>query len=396
MIKTVVFGCGVWGGNVLSFLGDDRVYCFCDNNPYLKGRKFEGHPIISYDDLIDLWSKEEILIILALNDGNAEEVASRLEDDGIFDYVTKDRLPGLLEERPIDDTAFNELSDRSKRQEYCLMYMKKRIQEKDTEIQYLKNHADIHSMKPATGDLRAWQLTCVKRAAETIRFLNDNCQVKCWITGGTLIGHLRHNGFVPWDDDIDFGIMREDVEKLHAFFEDYSAVIIPRDYSEIDAIVNEYKGKYVLLIGVDYLRIYKSIDGKAVIILELFTFDYYNDETTIEEYSAFTSETFLEKKKAESWKDWYEYCQRELSNCKLVSKVPTGKILPGIDSFIIRGLWNIERFLSYDDVFPLHEVEFEGSKFLCVNKPEDYIRYEYPNWEGFPHRIIESSHHNLA
>ncbi len=62
-------------------------------------------------------------------------------------------------------------------------------------------------------ELRKWQM----KMLEILVYFRDFCEkhhLQFYIAWGTLIGALRHKGFVPWDDDIDVQMPREDYEKL--------------------------------------------------------------------------------------------------------------------------------------------------------------------------------------
>ena len=61
--------------------------------------------------------------------------------------------------------------------------------------------------------LRAVQLCNLKN----LKKLDEICRrhnIRYWIAYGSLIGTIRHQGFVPWDDDIDVEMLREDYLKL--------------------------------------------------------------------------------------------------------------------------------------------------------------------------------------
>ena len=68
-------------------------------------------------------------------------------------------------------------------------------------------------MKYAKEDLQRLHEELYRTLAEVIRVC-DVCNIPYFIQGGSAIGALYNRGIVPWDDDVDVGMTRENYERF--------------------------------------------------------------------------------------------------------------------------------------------------------------------------------------
>ena len=72
----------------------------------------------------------------------------------------------------------------------------------------------------------------------------DEHEITYWLDFGTLIGAIRHKGYIPWDDDIDISMMRADYERFMKLFNDEQT---SESKYEMYCIENDHQ--YGLLFG---------------------------------------------------------------------------------------------------------------------------------------------------
>lgn len=75
-----------------------------------------------------------------------------------------------------------------------------------------------HTKVPAESDLLTLQQTQEALFGLLVVFADfcDEHEIRYSLTGGTLLGAVRHRGFIPWDDDVDVMVPRPDYERLRA------------------------------------------------------------------------------------------------------------------------------------------------------------------------------------
>lgn len=220
-------------------------------------------------------------------------------------------------------------------------------------------NGDLKKMKFATPKLKKFQEIKMEYMKMLDEVLTKN-GVEYVLEGGTLLGAIRHGGFVPWDDDIDF--------------------LVLRDCSKAYELAHKYE---------------IPVDGIAKIDMNCI---HYFDPTKIKEiqkhrkigmiFSAFRHVPGL-KKLSQYWTDlgMKKYSTQQKTNVVAHNGYIGGRHTDGYAEIASLGKIYVENF-----AFPLKRVDFEGYQLSIPSDPDRFLMMQYGNYEGLPRDFGLSKH----
>ena len=241
----------------------------------------------------------------------------------------------------------------------------------NTAFYLLNKYMDIGKFPKAEGNLRKLQLC----DASLLKLFDAVCKkngLKYWLDWGTLLGAVRHKGFIPWDDDMDVSMPREDFER--------AMEILPGEMKEYGVDISEMPGQPYAGFGFSYRH------KESGVWLDVFPAD--TSERTVS----------TEEEKARFTKDKKKYRSYYHRNKERLSKEEIFRFKESIlgkkgDGILYNGAEFEPKAYIHDlkDIYPLGTVDFEGHLFPAPKDTDRYLRVQYGNtYMQFPRSGIES------
>lgn len=255
--------------------------------------------------------------------------------------------------------------------------------------QYKKDKIDITKVPPAQGLLRDIQLANLALLKE-LAYVCEKNNFKYILDAGTLLGAVRHSRFIPWDDDIDILMFREDYEKIVSAFKNTTRnsdiyAEYHRDKDTNSQYFIKIKHKKCPFLGVD-----------------IFPLDSYGKHLSPKKQLIATNKIckILKHLKKEinpniSNKETKTILTKTMKEKILLSSAnENGDFVYGVDFVHKLKNW----FLDRDIVLPLRKIQFEDSKYTTVNKPKEFLKNIYGDYMKYPKKmkILHYSYKNLT
>ena len=246
-------------------------------------------------------------------------------------------------------------------------------------------------------ELRQLQLVELEMLDEVDRICKKN-NIHYSLDGGTLIGAVRHKGFIPWDDDLDIMLLHDEYEKFyHAcqtdldtsrfFFQDYRTD-------------PDYRWGYgkIRRLGSEYVKSgQQQLKQRTGICIDVFDFESVPDDFPKRKRFMFqmfcirkTLYSMLGRTNEESFAlrqlYWLLSCIPNAFVHKLKNKL-TNRYNAQNTSNVMCLMWP-EKNCPYGyprEVFSDYvELEFEGKRYMAIQGYDLYLKYQYGDYMTLP------------
>lgn len=390
MKKYILFGAGNFGRDALLQIGSENIECFCDNNKEILGTKRFDKTIISFEKLKEVFN--DYIVVICASFEKSYIMANQLEENNISDYVPY----SMFRYFDCNSDYWSRLAeDNIERLNVKCQFYRNKSNDLDAQVNYFKFHSDIRTMKPATGKLREHQLDEINAVRE-FNNVFESINVQPFLGAGNLLGYVRHNGFIPWDDDMDLYLIRDEFERLKKYCFDNFQVMRSesRECSsdEISKFYSEHPDEWCVWECHTHFQLVKvNLKRNDSVGIDFFVMDYYDDNYSYIEHRKYLNELHMQIIQLEKETERIKFIKNELKNNKYIVK-KSNLLYMGIDNMDSYILYDKGEWISNDIVFPLSRVQYEGVMVWIPNKPEEFLKYQFNNIYDFPNDVGLQKH----